>query len=137
MTKNPTKLSCPKCSCVVFDHDSASLVSTIDLLSSDSEISLPPLISSDNDDTIPLISEKFWLVHSQFDFYNIGVSVPVNEKDTVAVKTLKNTLPVSNDSDFRFLSCADCDVAPLGFYYKDKSSGKDIYAIDANRVVAV
>ena len=38
----------------------------------------------------------FWLLTDQFDFHNVGFSRPVG-------------------GDVRFLTCADCEVGPIGY----------------------
>eukprot|EP00468_Gymnochlora_sp_CCMP2014_P007860 CAMPEP_0167749336 /NCGR_PEP_ID=MMETSP0110_2-20121227/5349_1 /TAXON_ID=629695 /ORGANISM="Gymnochlora sp., Strain CCMP2014" /LENGTH=193 /DNA_ID=CAMNT_0007634475 /DNA_START=376 /DNA_END=954 /DNA_ORIENTATION=+ len=46
---------------------------------------------------------KFWLVTSQFDFENVGVSKNVS-------------------TAFKYLACADCDLGPIGIQFTNKPS---------------
>ena len=148
--RNEKKLACPKCSCVVLAANSAplkslaqdskdpkapvTLINSIELDSSSPPSSpsfssvalkLPTFDGKDLDDN------AFWMVKDSFDFYNIGVSVPI---DSDIVAEIKKVLGVEH---VRFLACADCGIAPLGITYSSKEEDSEIYLVQKDRVIVV
>lgn len=93
--KNVADILCPKenCKCVILRKNAATLVER-----DGSKLTLPTsslpenaLLSPDQDDDI-----YFWHVGNMMDFENVGFSTTVG--------TIK------------YLSCADCDLGPLGYH---------------------
>jgi hypothetical protein len=56
------------------------------------------------------IPQGFWIVKDPFDFENIAFSKIVN--------------------NVKYLSCADCNSGPLGFYAEGKENNNKIYLAD-------
>ncbi|KAG1437684.1 hypothetical protein G6F56_012988 [Rhizopus delemar] len=104
--KNVADILCPKqnCNCVILRKNAASLVER-----DGSKLQLPAASLPENS----IVEENdsyFWLVKNMMDFENIGFSKTVN--------TIK------------YLSCADCDLGPLG--YHDTTEPKE-YVIHLQR----
>jgi hypothetical protein len=86
MSKNPGKLCCPKCSCVIFKPETAFLSETNQSLVS---------IQNSSQGEIEVI-DSFWTVKDMMAFENIGFSREASDGR-------------------KYLICADCELGPLGF----------------------
>ncbi|CAO3637723.1 unnamed protein product [Mucor hiemalis] len=93
--KNIADILCPKesCNCVILRKNAATLVER-----DGSKLTLPTsslpentLLSPDQDD-----DTHFWHVSNMMDFENVGFSTTVGTT--------------------KYLSCADCDLGPLGYH---------------------
>ncbi|KAI8393660.1 Mss4-like protein [Radiomyces spectabilis] len=93
--KNAADILCPKdnCNCMIFRANTATWVER-----DGSKLSLPDNVLPDN--VGPLADDAneihFWRVTNMMDFENVGFSKAVG--------------PV------KYLSCADCDIGPLGYH---------------------
>ncbi|ORZ21164.1 Mss4-like protein [Absidia repens] len=109
--KNKADLLCPKsdCQCVILRKNTAVLVQRDGDKLSLPETSLPTdaLIDQDKDkDEI-----QFWCLADMMDFDNVGFS-----------KTIGTV---------KYLSCADCDLGPIG--YHDTASAPKEYLVSIQR----
>ncbi|KAJ2830025.1 hypothetical protein IWW50_000526 [Coemansia erecta] len=59
---------------------------------------------------------RFWKIHNMMDFENVGVS---KSKDGV-----------------KYLSCAECDLAPIGCQTNDEHAGEFLVAVDRVRYIS-
>lgn len=84
--------------------------------------------------------DGYWLASSPFDFDNIGFSKPLED---IAPNSLKR----NTYAGMRFLCCAECEIAPLGFQdvnnqnseslessFERKFSDQNLIFLDASRV---
>ncbi|ORX46530.1 Mss4-like protein [Hesseltinella vesiculosa] len=92
--KNTADIFCPKegCRCLIIRKNTAVLVERdADKLSlPESVLPAEANVSDDKEDT------QFWLLKDMMDFDNVGFSKTVGS--------------------VKFLSCADCDLGPLGYH---------------------
>jgi hypothetical protein len=63
-------------------------------------------------DSEPVPLNKHWCIGDQMDFENIGV--------TRAIST-----------DYKYLTCADCDRGPVGIFLTQEPAGNQFYVADA------
>ncbi|KAJ2508625.1 hypothetical protein IWW47_000511 [Coemansia sp. RSA 2052] len=122
--KNPLAVKCPtdRCKCVVFQAGKAVLVQRkpreeLPRLGRDipSSLSMPDNVKRMI--TIPKSAEKpatddeeeensyYWMVADVMEFDNVGVSHTKN--------------------GIKYLSCADCDLAPIGYYDTEAAAAND------------
>ncbi|KAJ3022633.1 hypothetical protein HKX48_005695 [Thoreauomyces humboldtii] len=77
------------------------------------ELHLPPSLST----SVPLVPAHTWTVTDMMAFENVGFTKPVPGAET------------------RYLSCADCDLGPIGYHpAPDVATGEKIYVVAADRV---
>ncbi|KAI9486667.1 MAG: Mss4-like protein [Benjaminiella poitrasii] len=92
--KNIADILCPKenCKCVILRKNAAVLVERDGSKLALPESTLPTntLIDHDDDDT------HFWHVSNMMDFENVGFSTTIGTT--------------------KYLSCADCDLGPIGYH---------------------
>ncbi|KAI8819885.1 Mss4-like protein [Fimicolochytrium jonesii] len=79
---------------------------------------------------LPLIPTQSPTKHSLAPTYNWSVS------DMMAFENIGFTKPVpgSNSSSTRYLSCADCDVGPVGYHPTPAEGAGKVYLVAADRV---
>ncbi|KAI9011288.1 Mss4-like protein [Gaertneriomyces semiglobifer] len=104
--KNAHSIHCPRCACVILRSSAAMRVEN-----NTGDISLPlfGLHENDNDPPQAATSPFLWEVPTMMSFENIGFSKPVGGA--------QGDKPHKDDSlptDIRYLSCADCDIGPVG-----------------------
>ncbi|TGZ61211.1 hypothetical protein CRM22_008112 [Opisthorchis felineus] len=89
---NVFDVCCPRCGSVVLRKNSAKLIErqqSIPVYAKKSELSNPS-----NEFPTDLITQ-FWSVHDMYTFENVGFTHSVNS--------------------IRYLTCADCELGPIGF----------------------
>ncbi|KAF7725890.1 hypothetical protein EC973_009222 [Apophysomyces ossiformis] len=93
--KNAGDVICPKetCRCVILRKNKATLVKRDANKMSMPETALPEGIKVAENDTD---NDHFWSLDNMMDFENVGFS---------------NTV-----GSIKYLSCADCDIGPLGYH---------------------
>ncbi|KAG0163001.1 hypothetical protein DFQ28_000492 [Apophysomyces sp. BC1034] len=109
--KNAADLLCPRDACrsVIFRKNTATLVKR-----DGNKITLPKSVLPEGADLLDTDENitDFWCLTSMMDFDNIGFSKPVGS--------------------IKFLSCADCDIGPIG--YHDTASKPEEFLISIRRV---
>ena len=97
--KNKKTVLCPRCKSVVLKPGAAQL--------KEASISLPPMTLTKNKDPPGNEEQAYqvWLVGDMFTFENVGFS---------------NTV-----GTMKYLTCADCEVGPIG--WQDTSKPEEIY----------
>ncbi|KAI8973551.1 Mss4-like protein [Mycotypha africana] len=105
--KNLTDILCPKktCHCVIFRRNTATLVEGDGSKLTLPEASLPENNVLQEDKEAEEGTHHFWRVGNMMEFENVGFSKTVG--------TIK------------YLSCADCDLGPIG--YHDTTNPKEFY----------
>ncbi|CEP08052.1 hypothetical protein [Parasitella parasitica] len=107
--KNSADVLCPKegCKCVVLGKETATLVERdgSKLVLPESTLPANSLLQNNIDDT------HFWHVGNMMDFDNVGFSITVGTT--------------------KYLSCADCDLGPIG--YHDTTCDPKEYLISIKR----
>ncbi|KAJ3155338.1 hypothetical protein HDU86_004429 [Geranomyces michiganensis] len=88
---NAFDIHCPKCRCLVIRRGVATQQD------SDQKVELPPPAATSA--KYPLVPAFSWMLSNMMAFENIGF-----------------TKAVPGGDDTRYLSCADCDVGPLGYH---------------------
>ncbi|KAI8144441.1 Mss4-like protein [Fennellomyces sp. T-0311] len=108
--KNAADILCPidKCKCVVIKKGAATLVDR-----DGAKLELPESVLGSNlsEQLQGLAETQFWQLSNMMDFENVGFSKTVG--------TIK------------YLSCADCDVGPIG--YHDTASDPKEFLISVRR----
>ncbi|KAI9502115.1 hypothetical protein GGI25_003584 [Coemansia spiralis] len=125
--KNPLAIGCPRpgCKCTIIRANVATLVQRNPqtqqpdgalpavgadiLLKPELPVEVAGLFSSGG------ASGWYWMLTDMMDFENVGFSHKVG--------------------DLKFLSCADCDLAPLGYHNTSVESADKEFLVAADRVV--
>ncbi|KAJ3053084.1 hypothetical protein HK097_005118 [Rhizophlyctis rosea] len=118
---NAHALYCPNpdCSCIVIKAGVAVKTPT------DVSITLPPYITSPTSPSAAAAGSLhppfYWKLTDMMQFENIGFTKPV-EHSTPTTSISSSNLTLNNSDapqqfQFRYLSCADCDVGPLGYHH--------------------
>ncbi|RTG82567.1 guanine nucleotide exchange factor, partial [Schistosoma bovis] len=90
---NQFNILCPRCSSIVLRKNTAKLANkqhNLPVFAKKSELSNP------SKEFPTELTEEFWCVNDMYAFENVGFTNSV--------------------STFRYLTCADCDLGPLGFH---------------------
>ena len=99
--KNARDIICVKCGCCILKANVGVLVAH--------EADLPRAeASAEEGESNAEHLVEFWFLKDMFDFHNIGFSRPKTEGSTI-----------------KYLSCADCELGPLG--YHDTAIPKAMY----------
>ncbi|KAJ3042034.1 hypothetical protein HDV00_008327 [Rhizophlyctis rosea] len=149
--ENAYALFCPNpdCRCIIIKGGVGVKTAT------DLSIDLPPYIASP---TSPSASASgalhppyYWKLTDMMQFENIGFTKPV---DSLSASSTSSSLPstaslvdhTNNQNgapakQFRYLSCADCDVGPLGYHVGPPTSynataGGGIGAVEKEYLIA-
>ncbi|KAJ2744648.1 hypothetical protein GGI20_002789 [Coemansia sp. BCRC 34301] len=122
MSTNPLTVKCPKntCKCVVLPADKATLVHCTPRVRLPELGTETPVVTTVPDEVQRMLAAPsteggyFWMVTDVMDFDNIGVS---HTKDGI-----------------KYLACADCDLAPIGYCDTKTDDSKHKYLIAVDRV---
>ncbi|KAJ1968882.1 hypothetical protein IWQ62_000970 [Dispira parvispora] len=116
--KNLAALYCPRpgCRCLLLKPNVAQLTTPADEPIAELTNIPTQLLAGCNLTTQPDNSTYFWKVTNMLDFENLGF-----------LKTVAET-------GVKYLSCPDCDLAPLGFHNTHSQLPQPTYFLAADRV---
>lgn len=129
---NSKTLKCPRSECrsVILKPRHAKWTTT------DSKYTLPSFRKDAATSTTK--PTDFWVLHDMMSFENIGFSKTVAQDGSIVpTDATSSEEPVVNfPPGVKFLSCADCDVGPLGYHDTSytNSSGQREFLIAIDRV---
>ncbi|KAJ3086304.1 hypothetical protein HK102_013310 [Quaeritorhiza haematococci] len=117
-TTNAWDIVCSECGCKILKKGAAQRGSDCDPTQK-LEVHFPPYITKQTPtsdlptsaDQVP-IPPFFWEIANMMDFENIGFTKPVSQQGQSAAAPTAGGSPPEH---IRYLSCADCDIGPLGY----------------------